>query len=766
MESTIAFNSLINFEHIFLVSPSPLIVLTPDLYLAAANDSYLEVVHKKREEIIGKYIFDIFPDNPGTPEIKSSQKAKLSFEWIKKHKKPLVKPISRYDIKRSENMGGGFEEKYWETSYTPLLDDKGNLLYILHQARDCTEQVMAEQEVRKSFDHLRMIAEGVGGVVWECDLLENKLTWSPAYKDTFGYTDQELHTTPEAWDKKVHPDDYERIRANLDVIKATKSKTWTGEYRYLRADGTYTEVLDHGYIFYDEEGNLIRMLGSMIDLRQQKQREQELHESNERFERIAMVTNDVIWDWNLRTDLLWWNEGINTLFGHQVKSNTYISFWKDNIHPEDLARVEEKIHHFIDSGKLHWEDEYRFRCADGSYKLVNDKGYVIHDISGKPIRMLGAMLDITERKKIEEERERQLSWLHKLLNSLPHMTWIANPDGSVEYFNERWLTYTGMTLSDSLGMNFWLTALHPDDQKNVKSSWQHAVKTGEYYETEYRIRVRGSDSYRWFLAQGIPLRDENGVIEKWIGTCIDIEDHKKAEESLVEKNIELERINQDLDSFVYTASHDLKLPITNMAGIFEELIHVAEFKDPDAPRMIGMFNRSLQQIYNTIHDLSEVIKVQKTKRRDLEELSFAEAVQDVTLSLQGMITDTGTQIVADFSEAPTVLFTKGSLRSILYNLISNSIKYRSHERTPKIIISTKLKENYIELIVKDNGLGLEMNKHQNKLFQMFKRFHNHVNGSGLGLYIVNRLLTNHGGYINLESSVGVGTTFLLYFKQK
>ncbi|MFD2513041.1 PAS domain-containing protein [Pontibacter locisalis] len=766
MESSPALHQTLNFEHIFLASPGLLTVLSPDLYIVAATNSYLKAVNRTREEVIGKYFFDAFPDNPDTPDVKTSQRAKSSFEKVIKSKEKISSPIVRYDIKQSGALNGGFEERYWESTYIPILDNTGDLINILIELRDCTAHIVADREVKKSFDHIREITEVVGGVAWECNVAENKLTWSAAYKDTFGYTDQDLKTTPDAWDERVHPEDYKRIRASLDLIKATRSKTWTGEYRYLKADGSYTEVLDHGYIFYDEEGNLTRMLGSMVDLRQQKQREQELKESNERFERIAMVTNDVIWDWNLRNDSLWWNEGLFTLFGYKVNSRTNINFWKENIHPEDLPRVQAGIYQAIASGEVNWEDEYRFRSADGSYVLVNDKGYVIYSESGAPVRMLGAMLNITEKRRVEQERESQLSWMQKLLDSLPHMTWTATPEGVTEYFNERWQIYTGLSQEESCKMEAWLSAIHPKDQKHTIERWQHAVQTGGYYEIEYRIRNGREGSYRWFRGQGIPLRDEEGRVVQWIGTCTDIEDHKRAEEGLVEKNLELELINQDLDSFVYTASHDLKLPIINMASIFEELVCMAEFKDPDAHTMIGMFNRSLQQIHNTIHDLSEVVKVQKTKKRDLEDLYFMEAVQDVTLSLQSMINDTNTQLITEFSEAPFVPFTKGSLKSILYNLISNSIKYRSHERSPVILISSRIKDNFVELTVKDNGLGLDMNKHQNKLFQMFKRFHNHVNGSGLGLYIVNRLLTNHGGYINIDSNLGEGTTFTLYFKYK
>jgi PAS domain S-box-containing protein len=350
-------------------------------------------------------------------------------------------------------------------------------------------------------------------------------------------------------------------------------------------------------------------------------------------------------------------------------------------------------------------------------------------------------------------------------DSIPQMIWTTRPDGHHDYFNKRWMEYTGLTLEESIGL-VWNDMLHPDDRQRAWERWQHSLRTGEFYEIEYRFKNGFNGSYRWFLGQAIPMRDAQGNIVKWFGTCTDIEDHKKAEEELVDKNLELERINQDLDSFVYTASHDLKLPIVNMAGIFNELTLSTDFKDPDAHQLISMFNKSLEQIYVTINDLAEVVKVQKSQTRVHELLNLQDVTEKVKISIQDTLQVTGATITTDFAEVPALAFGKANLKSIFYNLISNGIKYRKQDHKPVIHLSSSRKGDYVELKVQDNGIGIDMNKHQNKLFQMFKRFHNHVSGSGLGLYIVNRLLTNRGGYINIESTINEGTTFYLYFKQK
>ncbi|RIJ37372.1 PAS domain-containing protein [Pontibacter oryzae] len=1013
MEKAPSYTSAADFVALFESLPGLYLLLSPDLRIQAATKSYLRAINADEHEIIGKYFMDAF----------SSTSFPANSSALGEIEIALVKSVTEKDTTTLEQLRLDVlagQEAYWEATNTPMFDAEGKLTYILQEVRDITKKVFAEREFASTQDNLLIMSKVAGVVVWECDVPANKLVWSDSYKEIFGYTDSDLITTLDVWDEQVHPDDFPQLRNSLNNALLNGQKSWTGEYRYRRADGTYADVFDHGYIFYDPQQKPLRMLGSIVDITNQKKHAHEVKESNERFERVAMATNDVIWDWDLVNQTVWWNEGFKTLFGYDdavLLQEPGPESWTNRIHPDDIGTVSDTIHHTIDHGSV-WQAEYRFRCQNGAYKLVLDKGYVIRNEKGESVRMVGAMVDITEQREtalklqasmartqdvleslplmtwtatpegnvdyyssrwydytaasfdelknwgwehfihpddweitkkvwlkslkeaspfhlenrwlsksgeyrwflaralpiydsagnitmwvgshtdIEEQKQMMLKledsnskfmmlaesiphivwsgnpdghvdyfnqqwydytkmtqeetlgfgwgpslhpddqqptvndWLHSmrtgekyerelrlrdintedyrwflaralphrnaegeivkwfgtatyiheqkllrekveesekqfrfLAESIPQLVWTTRPDGYTDYFNKRWYEYTGMKLENSLG-DAWNTVLHPDDQKRAIERFQYSLRTGEYYEIEYRIKNGYNDTYRWFLGQGMPMRDEQGNIIKWFGTCTDIEDHKRAEEELVEKNIELERINQDLDSFVYTASHDLKLPIINMSGIFDELMNDATFNDPDAPKLIEMFNKSLKQLHNTIYDLSEVVRIQRTKDHKLDDIDLNETIKDVLTSVQDQIDSMGAKVSVDFSAVDKVPFTRSSLKSILYNLVSNALKYRSPDRMPEISVTSALKADYIELKVQDNGLGIDMNKHESKLFQMFKRFHSHVKGSGLGLYIVNRLLSNHGGYINIESSVNEGTTFYLYFKLK
>jgi signal transduction histidine kinase len=246
---------------------------------------------------------------------------------------------------------------------------------------------------------------------------------------------------------------------------------------------------------------------------------------------------------------------------------------------------------------------------------------------------------------------------------------------------------------------------------------------------------------------------------------------KQRTEELMNKNLELElmnnelkKINMDLDNFVYTASHDLKGPIANLEGLISILSKKIKDKIGDSEvQLFNMIHVSISKFNNTIKDLTEITKVQKDLNEDLEYVSFTEITEDIKRDIQKLIEESGV-VLKEVYEVQQIVYAKKNLRSVLYNLLTNGIKYRSPERSPQILIHTYQEEAFIVVSVEDNGLGLNAVQ-QSKLFTMFKRMHTHVDGSGIGLYIVKRIVENNGGKIEVESEPGKGTTFKVYFKQ-
>jgi len=351
-----------------------------------------------------------------------------------------------------------------------------------------------------------------------------------------------------------------------------------------------------------------------------------------------------------------------------------------------------------------------------------------------------------------------------VLESIPLLAWTALPNGYIDYFNKRWYEYSGLPEQKAKG-DEWLSIIHPNDLDSTGKAWQHAMATGETFEIEIRLKRAANNSYRWHLTRATVVKDLSGKILFWVGTCTDIDDAKQAQQSLIKKNEELIKINQDLDNFVYTASHDLKTPVINIQQLIHALHEQAHFQSEDADFLKELLDKSLNQLKNTIQDLSEIVKVQKDQETTTENLDLAQILEEVKISLQIAITETKARITPQLEQVPVIPFSRVNLKSILYNLISNGLKYRSPKRIPSISIVSSLVPGYYRIRISDNGLGMDLAQRGHKLFQMFSRFHDHVPGSGVGLYIVNRIIKNNGGYIEVESKLDEGTTFTLYFKR-
>jgi len=390
-----------------------------------------------------------------------------------------------------------------------------------------------------------------------------------------------------------------------------------------------------------------------------------------------------------------------------------------------------------------------------------------------------ALLDRkTEELKREEAArlvgERAAAEASRLLEGISQIAWTTNADGDHTYRNRRWYDYIGQAPGQGgAGGRSWRQRLHPADAGPTLARWRESLSTGQPYEVECRIR-NAAGSYRWMLGRAQPSRNEEGAIIQWIGTYTDIHEHKLALEridqgqrQLRDNNEQLTRVNVDLDNFIYTASHDLKAPISNIEGLLDALLLELPAdtvqREPVQP-ILALMQDSVNRFKRTIEHLTDVSKLQKEHGRPTEAVDLAAVIRDVCLDLDPLIQATEARLEVDVHAAPTVTFSEKNLRSVVFNLISNAVKYRAPARVPHVRLHTRPENGFVVLEVEDNGLGLDAASEQ-KLFGMFQRFHDHVEGSGIGLYMVKKMVENAGGRIAVRSELGVGTAFAVYFSQ-
>ncbi len=313
-----------------------------------------------------------------------------------------------------------------------------------------------------------------------------------------------------------------------------------------------------------------------------------------------------------------------------------------------------------------------------------------------------------------------------------------------------------------------LDALPEVRNQGIKELLDGVMNTGvPYVNNEMPIKLvhGGKLQTMYFSFVYHPQRNVQGDVTGVIVVAIGIDEQVETRREIEAMNKELLATNADLDNFVYSASHDLRAPISNIEGLMEALVYhmpPETLASATVSRLIELIQGSIERFKRVVTDLSEVTKIQREASEDIALVKLPDVVNEVRLDFNSDIEASGAQIETVFATSSAIRFSTKNIRSIVYNLLSNALKYRHPERQPHIRIWTEVTPKFVVLAMADNGLGFDMTVKE-KIFSMFKRLHDHVEGSGIGLYIVKRIIENAGGKIKVESKVGEGTTFKVYF---
>jgi PAS domain S-box-containing protein len=289
-----------------------------------------------------------------------------------------------------------------QVTISEVRNTKGQIVGHITINRDITERKRAEEALRKSEEKYRGLTENINlGIYRNTVGPEGKfIEANPAIIGMFGYKNKEEFLAINVSDLYQNPKD-----RNMFDDKMFKEGFVRGEELWLKKkDGSLFVGSVSAVTVKDIQGDVKYYDGIIDDITERKQAEAALHESLERFHLANHATFDIIWDWNIQTNALWWNENFRLLFGYKVEEiEPDVESWTNRIHPEDVDRVKTDIYAAIDIGRQSWSDQYRFRRKDGTYAVIDDRGYISRDANGTPMRMIGAMQDITERKRAEEE---------------------------------------------------------------------------------------------------------------------------------------------------------------------------------------------------------------------------------------------------------------------------------------------------------------------------------------------------------------------------
>ena len=491
----------------------------------------------------------------------------------------------------------------------------------------------------------------------------------------------------------------------------------------------------------------------------------EIIESKERYDIVAKATSDTIWDWKIETDSFIWNKGIQEVFGYKNEDVGKTSnWWFERIHPEDSLKMSVKLYSFLEQKTEKWQDEYRFQCADGSYRYVFDRGFLVKDNDGKPIRMIGAIQDVTKEKE-EQQRLRLLETVITQTKDAVMITDIDISENSIPniiFVNPAFTDMTGYSSTEVIGKSpemFFGEKSDPIEFDKLKKAIQEYKEC--FIET---ISYKKNGESFWINFSMIPVTNKDGEHSHWISIQRDVTEEKEREREREQLIRELTQNNKDLKQFSYITSHNLRAPLSNLTGLLN-LIEDITIEDEELKEIINGFSKSTHLLNETIDDLIKVIIIKDNPSIQKEKILVKDVFENVFTQLTFLITKNKPIIRINLEEVTIIDANKAYLESIFLNLMTNAIKYKDDSRQLKIIVSAETIENNLIIKISDNGIGIDLERNKDKIFGLYQRFHNHSDSKGLGLYLVKSQVESMGGTIAVESTVGRGTTFTITFNQ-
>lgn len=449
----------------------------------------------------------------------------------------------------------------------------------------------------------------------------------------------------------------------------------------------------------------------------------------------------------------------------EIEGQPYLSF----IHPDDTKKTIAAVEHQRSGGKI-FGFVNRYRAKHGDYKHLEWQSIYVNNI------MYGAARDVTERKKAEEKLKETLSKLNGILEASTQVSIICTDlDGIITTFNSGAENMLGYNRSEVIGIDTPLI-LHLENEINEKAKelgqalnkkidgsevFLELVQSGKHEAREWTYLRKNGTHCPVLLT--ITAIKENDNVTGYLGVAVDITEIKNAENEIKSILTITKDQNERLKNFAHIVGHNLKSHSGNLTTLLDML---EQENTEKIKKEIALHLRHASiNLKDTIDNLQEVVNLDAATGENLTSVSLLDSVNATINNLTTQIKNTGTKIMVDVDPNVKVLGLLAYIDSIILNFITNAIKYRSPKRQNTIQLSTLEDQHFTTLVIKDNGLGINLEKHGNELFGMYKTFHKNKDARGIGLFITKNQVDALGGKIEVESQVNEGTTFKISFQR-
>lgn len=735
-----------------------------------------------------KKLFEVFPDAVVLIDtvtklpVLFNQAAYTQLEYKKDEFKKLTisdyealetpEEIERHIQNIIKNGRDDFETKH-KTKHGKMLDIKVTVVshiienkpYFLCTFRDITKEKNIEIAHKKSEERLTIATDSANIGVWEYELASGSLLWNLQMYRIYGISPDSFAGSYDAWVSALHPDD---LKTSTDLFaKALEDPktTFDPEFRILWPDGTLRYIKANAKVMRNAQGEALRIVGVNCDITTLKNAEQALKQSEEQFRGIFEKANCGIAYSDKNGKLMLCNDHFASMIKYTQEEIGNMDFLQLT-HPEDTAIELPLFEEILSQKRDGYRLKKRYICKDGQVKWVDLAVSVIRDEQGNPLNYLGAVIDITKEKLLEEEIIEKEKRFRDVAEASGECIWELDAEGKYIFLTKPFEDMLGYTTEEGLGKTPF--SFMPKDEE---------VRVGEYFMNEvaakgipfrglvHRSLTKAGETV-WQKVNGLPMIDKEGNIVGYRGAALDITAEKKAGEELEIAKERAEAANKAKTQFLANMSHEIRTPMNAVIGLGDVLNDMID--NPRQKDVLYKINSSSKMLLGVINDILDYSKIEAGKL-ELEHKQFR--LEDVLSQLKVMFESKASQKGVELYFFPKgecaglLLGDELRLTQALTNLLSNAIKF-THKGNITLTIECLHKQEHekatISFSVEDSGIGMS-EEHLSKLFKPFSQADSSTTrkhgGTGLGLVISKNIINAMGAEIAVQSQVGVGTKF-------
>lgn len=519
---------------------------------------------------------------------------------------------------------------------------------------------------------------------------------------------------------------------------------------------------------FKELGETIGFTVSKLEIEKKAKKQLNINiKKLKQFELVMNATNDGLYDWNLKTNDIYFSPGWKKMLGYQSNElPNDLSTWERLVHKDDKSQSMGMVQELIDKKRDRFKIEFQMKHKDGRWINILSRAKANFDKNGNAQRIIGTHVDITERKLLESNKSELIHDQQVILDNAPALIFFKDTNNNIIRVTESVAKLSGIPRENIEGRHS--SEVYPNMSKKYMDDDMEVIRTGKPKIGIIETLPSSGGKKIWLRTDKIPYRDENNIITGIIVFSIDITDLKNAEQNLIIKNQELTKSMQKAEesdqlktAFIQNLSHEIRTPMNSIIG-FSEMLENPLLLDEKRTLFRSIIIKSSNQLLSIVNDILTISFLDSNSEENCFEKVNINKLLDDLLTISHPIKSAKVELkcIKPLENKNSIIITdRTKITQIITNLLNNAIKF-THKGL--VELGYNLKNNQLVFYVKDTGIGIE-NKNQEKIFERFRQAKistsQQYGGTGLGLAISKGFVELLGGKIWVQSAIGEGSTF-------